>query len=112
MRGVHHAELRGLVPEVVGAAALRPANALLSTVRNAAKVLGPSLSGGLVVAVGSGPAIVCDAVSFAVAAGCLARLPGTGRGPRGRRGRWAAVRGGWREFGRVRWAGPATPRSS
>ncbi|GAA2669226.1 MFS transporter [Streptomyces lunalinharesii] len=101
--------LRGLVPEVVGAAALRPANALLSTVRNAAKVLGPSLSGGLVVAVGSGPAIVCDAVSFVVAAGCLARLPGDGSRPARAAGPlWAAVRGGWREFGRVRWAAPAT----
>ncbi|GCB94298.1 MFS transporter [Streptomyces noursei] len=89
--------LRGLVPEVVGAAALRPANALLSTVRNAAKVLGPSLSGGLVVAVGSGPAIVCDAVSFAVAAGCLARLPGDGARPAraaGRCGRLCAAAGG------------------
>ncbi|MFF2811295.1 MFS transporter [Streptomyces sp. NPDC058000] len=101
--------LRGLVPELVGTAALRPANALLSTVRNAAKVLGPSLSGLLVVAVGSGPAITCDAVSYAVAAGCLARLPG-GAGGHARVpvALWSGIRDGWREFRRVRWAGPAT----
>ncbi|MCZ0992838.1 MFS transporter [Streptomyces noursei] len=109
MRGVHHPALRGLVPELVGTASLRPANALLSTVRNATKVLGPSLSGLLVVAVGSGPAIACDAVSYAVAAGCLTRLPGHGAAPARRPASvWAGVRGGWREFRRVRWAGPAT----
>ncbi|MFE3772509.1 MFS transporter [Streptomyces sp. NPDC059122] len=101
--------LRGVVPELVGTAALRPANALLSAVRNAAKVLGPSLSGLLVVAVGSGPAIAGDAVSYAVAAGCLARLPGD-RGGRTRAPAsvWSGIRGGWREFRRVRWAAPAT----
>ncbi|MFJ9617521.1 MFS transporter [Streptomyces noursei] len=101
--------LRGLVPELVGTASLRPANALLSTVRNATKVLGPSLSGLLVVAVGSGPAIACDALSYAVAAGCLTRLPGHGAAPARRPASvWAQVRGGWREFRRIRWAGPAT----
>ncbi|MEW1656085.1 MFS transporter [Streptomyces sp. NPDC093707] len=101
--------LRGLLPELVDTAALRPANALLSTVRNVAKVAGPSASGLLVAVAGSGPALALDAVSYAVAAGCLLRLPSTGRGPARRPGSVRTqLRAGWREFRRICWLGPPT----
>ncbi|MFB7635190.1 MFS transporter [Streptomyces sp. NPDC056149] len=101
--------LRGLLPELVGGAALRPANALLATARNVAKVLGPSLSGLLVAVVGSGPALAGDAVSYAVAAGCLLRLrAGEGRPAQRPRSVWSEILGGWREFRRIRWLGPPT----
>ncbi|QHC24791.1 MFS transporter [Streptomyces sp. GS7] len=96
--------LRGVVPDLVGAARLRSANALLGSVRNAAKVLGPGLSGGCVVVVGGGPAIAFDALTYLVAAGCLARVsPGGGAPARSRSSVAADIRDGWREFRRVRW---------
>jgi len=67
--------LRGVVPQLVDPSRLREANSLLGSVRNATKIVGPSLSGLLVVAVGSGPAIAFDAATFLAAAVCLARLP-------------------------------------
>ncbi|WP_052230198.1 MFS transporter [Streptomyces sp. CT34] len=96
--------LRGVVPELVGAARLRSANALLGSVRNATKVLGPGLSGGCVLVVGSGPAIAFDALTYLVAAGCLARVSLRGGAPDRRRSSVAAeIRDGWREFRRIRW---------
>ncbi|MEY9849691.1 MFS transporter [Streptacidiphilus sp. MAP5-3] len=67
--------LRGLLPELVATEELQRANSLLSSVKNGTRVFGPSVSGLLVVAVGGGPAIACDALSYLVAAACLTRLP-------------------------------------
>jgi MFS family permease len=66
--------LRGVVPQLVDKAELRQANSLLGSMGNTTKILGSSLSGVLVVAVGSGPAIAFDALTYLLAAGCLARL--------------------------------------
>lgn len=65
---------RGIVPQLVDQGALHRANSLLSTSRNATKVLGPTVAGLVVVAVGGGWAIAVDALSFAVAALCMAQL--------------------------------------
>ncbi|MDH6115251.1 MFS family permease [Kitasatospora sp. MAP12-15] len=96
--------LRGVVPELVGKDRLRQANALLGSMRNATKILGPSVSGVLVVAVGSGPAIAFDAVSYLLAAGCLTRLS-LGTAPAAPRSTTvpADIRDGWTEFRRIRW---------
>jgi MFS family permease len=105
--------LRGIVPQLVARDRIRKANALLGSVRNATKILGPSLSGVLVVAVGGGPAIAFDALTYLLAAVCLARLAWlsvTGgpadasvasRPPGG--GMLADIRDGWTEFRRIRW---------
>ncbi len=96
--------LRGVVPQLVDAARLRQANSLLGSTRNATKILGPSVSGLVVVAAGSGPAIAFDAVTYLVAAGCLARLSLPGRaGGAGRSSMPSDIREGWREFRTIRW---------
>ncbi|MFF4948575.1 MFS transporter [Streptomyces chattanoogensis] len=95
---------RGALPQLVEGARLQQANALLGTVRNGTKILGPSLSGVLVVVTGSGPAIAIDAVTSLLAAGCLVRLPvATSAVTRRRVGVPADIREGWREFRRIRW---------
>lgn len=96
--------LRGIVPQLVDKSHLRPANALLGSVRNATKLLGPSLSGILVVVVGSGPALAVDALSYLLAAGCLARLTLPASAPAKRSTPLLAdIRAGWTEFRRIRW---------
>ncbi|MGF1425134.1 MFS transporter [Kitasatospora sp. LaBMicrA B282] len=103
--------LRGVVPQLVAPELLQRANALLGSARNATKVLGPSLAGLLVVAVGGGWAIGGDALSYLLAAGCLLRVPVAGA-PGGGAGGHAAgghgalladIRAGWAEFRRIRW---------
>ena len=66
--------LRGVVPELVAPGQLQKANALLGSARNATRITGPTAAGVLVAAVGSGPAIAFDAISYAFAAACLLRL--------------------------------------
>ncbi|MFE1776034.1 hypothetical protein [Streptomyces sp. NPDC059008] len=51
--------LRGFVPQLVGKARIREANALLGSVRNATKILGPSLSGPSRIGPGSGRQLSC-----------------------------------------------------
>ncbi|MFJ4899934.1 MFS transporter [Streptomyces sp. NPDC088727] len=97
--------LRGVLPQLVDRTRLQQANSLLGTARNATKILGPSLSGVLVVAVGSGPAIAFDAFTYLLAAGLLARLTFAGATdpPRRPTGLAADIRDGWTEFRAIRW---------
>ncbi|RSM98120.1 MFS transporter [Nonomuraea sp. WAC 01424] len=97
--------LRGIVPQLVPRDRIRQANALLGSVRNATKILGPSLSGIAVAVVGGGPAIAFDALTYLLAAGCLARLSLTAAptSPRPASGMLADIRDGWTEFRRIRW---------
>ncbi|WP_211770166.1 MFS transporter [Kutzneria sp. CA-103260] len=99
--------LRGVLPELVEKTQLRQANSLLGTVRNATKVFGPSVSGLLVVAVGSGPAIAADAASFLVAAVCLSRLPLSGH-VSGRKNVLRDIHDGWTQFRTTPWLWPVT----
>lgn len=107
--------LRGFVPELVERRQIQQANALLSSMRNATKIFGPSLSGVLVVAIGSGPAIAFDAATYVFAAICLRLLstasrpasrptkteqPGASGGIAGIR---ADIREGWCQFTGFRW---------
>ncbi|MGW7486365.1 MFS transporter [Streptomyces sp. NPDC054786] len=96
--------LRGVVPQLVDRTQLRQANALLGSVRNATKVLGPSLSGLLVVASGSGPALAFDALTYLLAAGCLTRLAVAATAARTRpTALLTGIREGWTEFRRIPW---------
>ena len=109
--------LRGVLPELVGhpssppaapgppAHQLQRANSLLASSQNAAKVLGPTAGGLLVVGLGGGWAIALDAASFLVAACFFARLPVVARqdGVAGRRRVLADIGEGWREFRAIPW---------
>ncbi|MGX1669132.1 MFS transporter [Streptomyces sp. NPDC055400] len=96
--------LRGIVPQLVAKSRLRQANSLLGSAGNATKILGPSLSGVLVVTVGSGPAIAFDALTYLVAAGFLARLSLTGASEASRRNTVLGdLRDGWSAFRAIRW---------
>lgn len=66
--------MTGLVPQVVDGARLGPANALISTARNAMQFVGAAAAGLLVDLAGSGLAIGIDALSFLVSAALLALL--------------------------------------
>lgn len=67
----------GLLPETIAASSLQQANALMGLSRSASSVVGPALSGGLVVLVGSGWVFLINALTFIVSALTLAflRLP-------------------------------------
>ncbi|MFF1357802.1 MFS transporter [Streptomyces sp. NPDC058297] len=96
--------LRGVVPQLVAKSLLRQANSALGSAGNATKILGPSLSGVLVVTVGSGPAIAFDAFTYLVAAGFLARLSLAGTSEASARETVpAGIRDGWSVFRAIRW---------
>lgn len=96
--------LRGIVPQFVEKTELQQANSLLSSMRNATKILGPSVAGVLVATAGSGPAIAFDAVSYLLAAGCMARLTlATHSVTRRKSSLRADIREGWSEFRGIRW---------
>jgi MFS family permease len=97
--------LRGFVPELVERHQIQQANALLSSLRNATKIFGPSLSGVLVVAIGSGPAIAFDAATYLFAAVCLRLLSLTSHPKKVKKkpGILADIRDGWRQFIGFRW---------
>lgn len=101
--------MMGVVPLVVDRSRLQQANALLSFSRSGLSVVGPAVSGLLVVGVGPGWALAVDALTYAVAIVCLTRvgLP--------RRSAESAAEGaphhsmvrelreGWSEFTRREW---------
>jgi MFS family permease len=96
--------LRGIVPELVRPADVQRANSLLASTQNGAKILGPTVAGLLVVAVGGGWAVGLDALSFIAAALFFIRLPVTSVVPAGRRpGLGADIRAGWHAFRSIRW---------
>jgi MFS family permease len=95
--------LSGIVPDLVAPANLQRANALLASTQNAARILGPTAAGLLVVGAGGGWAIALDALSFVGAAAFFARLKVTTALP-ARRGRMTAdIREGWRVFRGIGW---------
>jgi MFS family permease len=67
----------GLLPEVVPADQLQPANALRSSAISVGEILGPAVAGVVIAAAGAGWALAVDAATFALSAACLAllRLP-------------------------------------
>ncbi|WP_327087392.1 MFS transporter [Nonomuraea sp. NBC_01738] len=97
--------LRGIVPQLVPRDRVRQANALLASVRNTTKILGPSLSGIVVAAAGGGPALAFDALTYLLAAVFLARLslPAAAPSPRPPTKVLSDIRDGWTEFLRLRW---------
>jgi len=101
---VYHPASPGLGAQVVSAPRLHAANALLSTGRAGATLIGPALSGVLVAAVGAGWSFVVDAVSFACSGTILALMPAiSGHVPAGGRHFIADLVVGWREVTARNW---------
>src|SRR5215218_1330690 len=93
----------GLLPEVVLAEQLQPANALRSSAVSTGEILGPIVAGVLVAAAGAGWAIAVDALTFAVSAACLAMLRVPPRAAAERSSFVADLREGWVAFRSRRW---------
>lgn len=98
--------LTGIIPEVVAADRLQPANALLQLGANISRITGFALGGLTVVLIGGGWALAISASLFAIAAVLIAtlRLAPVARAAR-ERGRTAFtdLREGWREFSSRQW---------
>ncbi|MGO4598608.1 MFS transporter [Terrabacter sp. 2RAF25] len=98
--------MMGVVPLVVDRSRLQQANALLSFSRSGLSIIGPAVAGLLVVGVGPGWALAADAVTYAVAIVCLARVGLPRRSEEGRARRHSMVRElreGWGEFTSREW---------
>jgi MFS family permease len=95
--------LSGIVPDVVSAARLQQANALRGLAMAVGQIAGPALAGLLVVGVGAGWALAVDAVTFAVSAAFLVRVPMPARAPVEAHPFLADLREGWDDFRSRTW---------
>jgi hypothetical protein len=95
--------LVGLVPETVPARDLQGANALRGVALSSSALAGPALAGVIVVVAGPGWAIALDALTFAIGAALVARLPRGRARARARTRVVAQLREGWGEFRTRRW---------
>jgi MFS family permease len=93
----------GLLPEVVPAEELQPANALRSSAVSLGEIVGPIAAGVLVAAAGAGWAIAVDAVTFVVSAACLVMLRVPARVAARSSSFLADMREGWVAFRSRRW---------
>ncbi|MEU8301798.1 MFS transporter [Micromonospora sp. NPDC048909] len=95
--------LTGVMPELVDADRLRPANALLRLGGSAATIGGIAIAGAAVAVLGPGVALAIDAATYFTAAALLAGLRTRGPTARARRGVWTDLREGFREFTSRQW---------
>ncbi|MFC8828297.1 MFS transporter [Streptomyces sp. NPDC057137] len=97
--------MRGIVPQLASGQGIQPANSLLASAGNTARMVGPALAGLLTVSVGGGWAIAVDAASFFLAAGCFARmsLPDLPPRAKGAPTMLAELRQGWGYFSSRPW---------
>lgn len=98
--------IQGVVPLVVPRTHIQQANALLGFTRNGLSILGPTIAGLIVVTAGSGWAIAVDALSWLVAAGCMAKLklPAAMKAQPGKApSMWHDLVDGWSAFTQHTW---------
>jgi MFS family permease len=95
--------LRGIVPDLVPTDSLQQANSILSTTRNASRIVGPTVGGVLVATIGGGYAIAFDAATFFLAAVFLSTLPLPAKEPRPRKNVLRELGEGWAAFRNLRW---------
>lgn len=95
--------IQGMVPQVVDRRFMQEANALLAFSRSSLAVLGPAIAGSLAVTVGAGWALAFDALTWLVAAVCMAfvRVPSSADGRSGGLGR--DLTSGWHLFRSTTW---------
>jgi MFS family permease len=101
----------GLVPQTISPGRLQQGNALIATTQSACTVIGPAIAGAVVVAAGPGWLFVIDALTFAVSAAFVSRLPvppaagserSTARAP-AHPSFVTEMKAGWEEFYRRKW---------
>jgi MFS family permease len=105
--GIFYPAARGLIPEIVDAAQLQPANALIRLSQNSASLAGAAAAGVIVAGAGAGWGLAIDAASFLLSAGLVL----TSRAPLAPRARHAErsttiaadLREGWQEVRSRRW---------
>ncbi|HEU5105486.1 MAG TPA: MFS transporter [Solirubrobacterales bacterium] len=94
----------GLLPEVVLAEQLQPANALRASAVSAGEIFGPIVAGVLVAAAGAGWAVAADAGTFVISALCLTALRISPRVPEPQGSFLTDLHEGWVAFRSRRWA--------
>lgn len=104
-QGLTKPALRGIVSNLAVGRGIRQASSLLGSVRNATRILGPTVAGLLTASVGGGWAIAADAASFLLAAAFFARmsLPEPPRRTEGGTTMLAELREGWGYFSSTPW---------
>jgi MFS family permease len=96
--------MASVLPQLVPRDQLKPANLLMSVQRNALTVVGPAVSGILVVTVGAGWALAVDGTTYLVAAALLTRVRIPPPLPReDRPGVLGELREGWTYFRTTTW---------
>jgi MFS family permease len=97
--------MMGVVPLVVERADIQRANALVAFSSNGIAILGPTLGALLVVTIGSGWALAFDAVTWLLAAGCMAqlRLPAATMQSESQPSMIREMREGWNAFVSMTW---------
>ncbi len=96
----------GVVPQVVPRSHLQQANAMLGFSRNGLAMIGPTIGAILVVTVGSGWAVAVDALTWAVAAACMAKVKLAAAVSAGKveaPSMWRELREGWSAFTAYTW---------
>jgi MFS family permease len=94
----------GLTPQVVSAARLQQANALLSLSRNSTRIAGVALAGILVATIGPGWALALDGATYALGALFVGMLrPAPSEAPVEERHFRRELAEGWREFRSRSW---------
>jgi MFS family permease len=95
--------LRGIVPQLVDADQRQRANSLLGSSKNLISIVGPSLAGGIVIAFGGGWAMCIDAVSYLIAAFCLAKVRLPEQVTKSSQAFFRELRDGWTAFRSMTW---------
>jgi predicted MFS family arabinose efflux permease len=93
--GVFRPAASGLTPQLVPPEQLQAANGLMYLTLSIGGILGPAVGGVLVATAGAGWAILGDAVTFAIAAVLLVRIPPLGFVERPRESFWRELGTGW-----------------
>ena len=97
----------GLVPDAVSSNRLQQANAMLNMSQSSAQLLGPVVSGLLVIAVGPGWVFAIDALTFVISAAALASLRLDLSAPLAHGSFAADLKAGWREVVARKWLPPS-----
>jgi MFS family permease len=101
--GVFRPAATGLTPQLVPAEQLQAANSLMFLTLSIGGIIGPAIGGALVATIGSGWALIGDAVTFAVGAVLLMRIRPLGYVPAAAESFWHSLAAGWREVRSRTW---------
>lgn len=103
LAGLWYPAFSGLVPDVVAEEHIQPANAFLSVASNGGLIVGNAVGGLLVATVGSGNAILVDAISFLIAGGLVATFHNASTPFDSGESVLGDLIAGWRVFWSFRW---------